>query len=365
VGFKVTEHILRTQRHSTFYLACGPEDGPLIIFVHGWPELSVSWRHQLPCLGNLGFCAVAPDMRGYGHSSVYPCHEDYALEHSVRDMLELLGSLGRERAIWIGHDWGSPVVWSLASHHREHCVGVANLCVPYLAKGFVPRNMVELVDRTVYPLAEYPAGQWEYMFFYEENFEAATKCFEANIANTVKALFRSGNPKGKGKPARTAPVRKDHGWFGGAGVAPDLPVDTAVLNDGDLHTYVSALQRNGFFGPDSWYMNAERNAAYASLSRDGGKLRLPVLFLHGAYDYTCETMTSRLAEPMRRDCSDLTELVIDSGHWMAQERSVSVNAALVRWLASRFPEWWPGPRPRPPEGDTGAAAIESCSPQRR
>jgi pimeloyl-ACP methyl ester carboxylesterase len=159
----------------------------------------------------------------------------------------------------------------------------------------------------------------------------------------VKALFRSGNPKTRGKPARTALVRRDHGWFGGAGVAPDVPIDAAVLSDEDLHKYVSALQRNGFFGPDSWYMNAARNAAYASRSRDEGKLRLPVLFLHGAYDYTCETMTSRLAQPMRRDCSDLTELVVDSGHWMAQERPVAVNAALVRWLAARFPEWWPGP----------------------
>jgi pimeloyl-ACP methyl ester carboxylesterase len=136
-------------------------------------------------------------------------------------------------------------------------------------------------------------------------------------------------------------VRKDHGWFGGAVEAPDIPVDSAVLSDEDLHKYVSALTRNGFFGPDSWYMNGERNAAYASRSRDAGKLRLPVLFLHGAYDYTCETISSRLAEPMRRDCSDLTEVVVPSGHWMAQEQPVAVNAALVRWLASRFSDLWP------------------------
>ena len=72
-------------------------------------------------------------MRGYGRSSVYRRHEDYALEHSVADMLELLDALGREKAVWVGHDWGSPVVWSLASHHPERCCGVANLCVPYLA----------------------------------------------------------------------------------------------------------------------------------------------------------------------------------------------------------------------------------------
>src|SRR5690349_16817796 len=89
----VTEHTVKTPRHTTFYLAEGPEKGTPIIFVHGWPELSISWRHQLPCFGALGFRAIAPDMRGYGRSSVYPKHEDYALEHTVKDMLELLDSL--------------------------------------------------------------------------------------------------------------------------------------------------------------------------------------------------------------------------------------------------------------------------------
>jgi pimeloyl-ACP methyl ester carboxylesterase len=344
VKFGTSEHVVSNDRHSTFYLACGPEDGPLVIFVHGWPELSWSWRHTLTCFGELGFRAVAPDMRGYGHSRIYSRHEDYALEHSVRDMLDLLDSLGRQRALWVGHDWGSPVVWSLASHHPQQCLGVANLCVPYFAKGFVPDNLTQFVDREVYPEHEFPAGQWEYMLFYRENFEAATKCFDANVVNTVKALFRSGNQKGKGKPARTALVRRDHGWFGGGGVAPDLPLDQGVLTEEDLNQYASALARNGFFGPDSWYMNTVQNAAYANASRNDGRLSLPVLFLHGMYDYTCETLISRLAEPMRRDCSDLTEVIVDSGHWMAQERPAVVNASLVRWLVERFPDYWPDPR---------------------
>jgi len=117
--FFTTEHFTKTDRHGSFYLACGPETGQLIIFIHGWPELSHSWRHQLRCSAALGFRCVAPDMRGYGRSSSYRTHADYALEHSVHDMLDLLAHLGRERAIWVGHDWGSPAVWSLARHHPK------------------------------------------------------------------------------------------------------------------------------------------------------------------------------------------------------------------------------------------------------
>ena len=58
---EITEHQLTTERHSSFYLASGPEDGPLVIFLHGWPELAISWRHQLPVFGGLGFRAIAPD----------------------------------------------------------------------------------------------------------------------------------------------------------------------------------------------------------------------------------------------------------------------------------------------------------------
>jgi pimeloyl-ACP methyl ester carboxylesterase len=69
---------------------------------------------------------------------------------------------------------------------------------------------------------------------------------------------------------------------------------------------------------------------------------MPVLFLHAEYDYTCETVSSHLADPMRRSCQDLTEATVPTGHWMAQENPVAVNAALARWIATKLPTVWPG-----------------------
>jgi pimeloyl-ACP methyl ester carboxylesterase len=344
--FPVTEHVAQTERHTTFYLSCGASDAPLIIFVHGWPELSISWRHQLPCMASLGFRAIAPDMRGYGGSSIHPEHGDYALEPIVQDMLELLASLGAEKAVWVGHDWGSPVVWSLASHHAERCHGVANLCVPYIPTGAGLDSVVPLVDRSIYPEQDYPAGQWEYRAYYEEQFSKARATLESDVAATLTALFRKGNPGGKGKPARTAETRRQGGWFGGADRAPPLPLDTDVISQDDLRIYAEGLERNGFFGPDSWYMNDRANSAYAKRAVDGGRLRMPVLFLHAEYDYTCETVTSRLADPMRAHCDNLSEAYIASGHWMAQEKPVAVNSALVRWLATQLPQLWSPPMQR-------------------
>jgi pimeloyl-ACP methyl ester carboxylesterase len=61
-------------------------------------------------------------------------------------------------------------------------------------------------------------------------------------------------------------------------------------------------------------------------------LRLPVLFLHARYDTICETVDSSMAQPMRRDCTNLTERILDTGHWMPQERPAEVNAAIEGWL---------------------------------
>lgn len=331
----ITEQTLTTERHTCSYLAAGPEDGPLIIFVHGWPELSLSWRHQLPFFAGMGFRVIAPDMRGYGKSSVYSRHEDYCLEKNVEDMIQLLDSLGRESAIWVGHDWGSPVVWGLASHHPHLCEGVASLCVPYLSIENGLDQLIGSVDRKVYPVDEFPAGQWEYMCFYEENFENATKVMDASPLKMTKLLFRKGEPTGVNKVTGTAMIRKTGGWFEGADEPPDTPRDEDILTQEDMRTYAGALESNGFFGPNSSYMNHKVNAEYTSRALNLGVIEIPALFLGGRFDFTCETISSSLAEPMRKYCRNLSEAVIDSGHWMAQEKPSEVNRELVKWLVNQ------------------------------
>ncbi len=340
MSFPILEHVAKSARHTTFFLSCGAASATPIVFLHGWPELAISWREQLPAFAALGFRAIAPDMRGYGRSSVYPRHEDYALEEIVSDMIELLAALGVKKAIWVGHDWGSPVVWSIAQHHPDLCRGVANLCVPYQPEGFAVETIARLADRNVYPEEQFPAAQWDYQMFYRENFALAQAGFEGDVGATVRALFRSGNPSGKGKPSPTAYVRANGGWFRGRTSAPDVPRDAALLSEEDERRYAAALERNGFFGPCSWYMNWKANLAYAARAKAHWRLEMPALFIHAACDYVCETLVSRLAEPMRAHCDNLTEATVASGHWMAQEKPVEVNAALAKWLGAQLPALW-------------------------
>jgi hypothetical protein len=98
-----------------------------------------------------------------------------------------------------------------------------------------------------------------------------------------------------------------------------VPRDEAVLSAEDFAALVQAFTATGFRGANSWYLNDEANLAYAAAAPDGGRLLMPVLFVHARWDPTCSTVGTALAEPMRAACADLTEMVVDSGHYVSLE----------------------------------------------
>lgn len=119
-----TEHTFSFPGGHTRYLAAGPTYGPLLVFVHGWITVAESWKHQILAFSQLGFRVIAPDGRGYGGSIVTKNPEDYRHERLVEDLKELMKHLNRDKAIFIGHDWGAGVVNCVMGHAPEICNGV-------------------------------------------------------------------------------------------------------------------------------------------------------------------------------------------------------------------------------------------------
>ena len=103
---------------SQHILEAGDPDAPLLLLMHGFPEIAFSWRHLMPALAAAGYRVVAPDLRGAGRTTGwedgYDCDLDaFALPNLVRDNVALVRALDKTPHAMIGHDWGSPVTaWS-------------------------------------------------------------------------------------------------------------------------------------------------------------------------------------------------------------------------------------------------------------
>jgi len=328
-------HAFKSPRHTTHYWEAGSVDGPLMMFIHGWPEIGLMWRAQMEAFASEGWRCVAPDMRGYGGSSSPIEIEAYALEHIVDDMMELHDFLGAGPAIWVGHDWGSPVAAAVAAHHAARSRGTVLISVPYFPMGFALPTLRPLIDRRLYPADQYPEGQWDYFRFYQTHFEQTVGDLEADIPATLASIYRPGNPKSVGHVSPTASVTRKGGRYGSAHRAPATLPDPALWPPADFETLVEAFRRHGFRAANAWYLQDDANTAYASAAPEGGRLSDPVLFINGDWDAICDITRNSLGAPMRAVCQDLSVVNIPGGHWLPLECKTDVIQAIRSWLETR------------------------------
>jgi pimeloyl-ACP methyl ester carboxylesterase len=104
-------------------------DGPLVLLLHGFPEFWWSWRHQLVALPNAGYRVVAPDLRGYGASDKPP--RGYDVPTLAADLAGLVRALGEREAVFVGHDWGGHLAWSVAAIHPNLVSKLAVLSIAH------------------------------------------------------------------------------------------------------------------------------------------------------------------------------------------------------------------------------------------
>src|SRR5205085_2127295 len=113
-------------------------EGPLVLMLHGFPELWYSWRHQLPALAEAGYHAVAPDVRGYGRTDAPKPIEAYSMKEMTADAVGVLDALGEQTAVVVGHDWGAPMAWNSAVLYPDRFGAVVGMSVPYMPRSPMP-----------------------------------------------------------------------------------------------------------------------------------------------------------------------------------------------------------------------------------
>jgi len=292
-------------------------EGPVVVFCHGFPELWHSWRHQIGPLADAGFHVVVPDQRGYGATDRPEAVEAYDIVQLTGDMVGLLDALGVDDAVFVGHDWGAPVVWNLSVLAPERVRAVAGLSVP-----FNPRGERDPITTMEFLFAD--------RFFYILYFQTpgiADAELAADVEGTFRRLMRPSSRELGEAAIHAAP--QGAGFLDTLGPPGALP---SWLTDADLDAYVATFTETGFTGGLNWYRNLRRNWELTAHVEDW-TVRAPALFLTGSED------------PVRRFMSDahLDDFVPDlraritldgAGHWVQQERADEVTAALLAFLGT-------------------------------
>lgn len=111
--------------------ADGPADGELVLLLHGFPQTSLAWRHQLAALGAAGYRAVAPDQRGYSPRARPVEVEEYGGDRLVGDVLGFADALGVGRFHLVGHDWGGAIAWQVGGRHPERLRTLTSVSTPH------------------------------------------------------------------------------------------------------------------------------------------------------------------------------------------------------------------------------------------
>ncbi len=113
----------------------GEGDGPAVLLLHGFPDSSRLWRHQMPALTGAGMRAIAPDLRGLGESDKPEGVKQYAISRSVADMVAVLDALDIKRAHVVGHDFGAVVAWAFAAYLPDRVDRLVAMSVGHPATG--------------------------------------------------------------------------------------------------------------------------------------------------------------------------------------------------------------------------------------
>ncbi|KAK8914530.1 hypothetical protein KSP39_PZI024066 [Platanthera zijinensis] len=295
-------------------------EGPAVLFLHGFPELWYSWRHQILSLAARGYRAVAPDLRGYGDTEAPAGVDAYSIFHLVGDLTALIESLGQDKVFVVGHDWGAILAWNLCAFRPEKIKAVVNLSV-----AFMPRK--HSIWRPDSLKAIY--GDDFYVSRFQKPGEIEDQFAQVDTAFLMKMFFASRNPgpliipKGDGLVSR----RLHH---------KDIPLPSWLSQD-DIDYYASKFIRTGFTGGVNYYRNMDINWELTAPWNDV-QIKVPAKFIVGDLDlaYHFAGMKSYIhGGGFKRDVPLLEDVVVIEGaaHFINQERPEQISDHIYQFIA--------------------------------
>ena len=339
----------------------GESTKPLVLLLHGFPELAYSWRHQLRALAQAGFHVVAPDQRGYGRTvgSDDRYEGDWrasSMPRLVEDVLALVQALGASAVhAVIGHDFGSPVAAWCALLRPDVFRSVVMMSAPFGGPPDVASASAahEALTREVQALHQLDPPREHYQWYYAQP-HANDDMWHApqGLHDFLRAYYHVKSADWL--PNQPTPLKAWKAdilaslphyyvmpWHVSMpdAVAPHMPTPAQVkacawLPDEALAVYVSEYARRGFQGGLQWYRCSTDRDQFVALSQwSGRRITVPSAYVAGAADWGIHQSPGAL-DRMQSVCTDLRGCVLipGAGHWVQQEQAHPVNAFLLQFL---------------------------------
>jgi len=263
----------------------GPEDGPPVILLHGFPEFWYGWRHQIGPLADAGFRVLAPDQRGYDASEKPAPVSAYALDTLANDVAGLIEATGRPRAAVVGHDWGGIVAWWVAVRRPEllERLAVLNAPHPIAFRRYLRSSPRQLLK------------SW-YAFYFQLPWLPEAMLRRRNWRPLMEALRRTSRP--------------------------------GTFTEADLESYRRAWSEPGaIIAMINWYRAAMRNPPRPP---PDGRIHVPTLLIWGAKD---TALDRGLTRPSIEQCDrGRLEVIEEATHWVQHEEPGRVNRLLLDFL---------------------------------
>jgi epoxide hydrolase 4 len=261
-------------------------EGPLMLFLHGFPEFWYSWRHQIPEFAQ-DYHVVALDMRGYNDSDKPHDPSSYTLDELILDIEGVIQGLGYDRCFLVGHDWGGAVAWTFADAYPHMVEKLAILNMPHPAKFIEGLRQPQQMLRSWYiALFQLPA--------------IPELLLQLNDYRAITAIF-------------------------------DTATNKRAFTSADLGAYKDAAAKRGAL---TAMLNYYRNLWPGLLAqRAWGTLMMPTLMIWGENDVA---LGRELIQGTGAYVPDLRiQMIANSGHWVQQEQPLLVNQCLHEFFTGK------------------------------
>ncbi|CAI7569189.1 unnamed protein product [Penicillium bialowiezense] len=296
------------------YLLSQPKSGTYkatIFLIHGFPDISMGWRYQIPMFVDMGLRVVAPDCLGYGRTDAPDDFTPYSHKSCAADIKALANHLGETQIILGGHDWGAAFAYRIALWYPELVSHLFTVCVPYA------RPMKE--DISLESLVQNAAPHFAYQLQFKSGEVEKFIRSKSEIRQFLLALYGGRTEAGEvGFDAHKGVLADKIG-----GLKP-----SRLLTEEELEYYTNEFARSGIHGPLNWYRTREVNHR-EELEILDRQIQIPTLFIQALRD---QALPPHLGKSMAKHIPNFTLKQVNTSHWALWEKPEEVNHIISDWF---------------------------------